>query len=230
MTPPPAMRTPPHEGPRVGLWIGLVALLAILVLLRVSGPQVEAFAGWIKRAGPVPFFTAMTLTPLAGVPASPFYLLAGAVFGEGFTLAATGLSILANLALAYLLTRAFPAGPLQRLRRRLDRYRPAGATSMNPWTFAALVRMAPGPTVAMKNYALGLAQVPPAPYFAVSWPLSMGYAAILILLGDSAFEGRAAGLILGAVLLALFAFALRVLYRRLRSRIAPPTTEETAAS
>ena len=86
---------------------------------------------------------------------------------------------------------------------------------MNPWVQTLLVRATPGVTMALRNYFLGLTRVPIVPYMAISWPMSMAYAAVLILLGDAAFGGFSGGAwawgVRFALLLALYGmvFGLR---------------------
>lgn len=216
----PGMATAPRIHPVAWLAGALTVLLAIY--LWRGGPDVDGWAVRIKGTGPLPFFAAMTLAPIIGIPASPFYLLAGAVFGEAGALPATGASILANLLIAYGLSRAvMRRGPFRALALRLTRHRADRAGRRpNPWLFAAFVRAAPGPTVAMKNYTLGLAGVPILPYVLVSWPFSMTYAALLILLGDSALAGRTGSLALAVALLLALGLGVRLLHHRLqRTRI-----------
>jgi uncharacterized membrane protein YdjX (TVP38/TMEM64 family) len=212
-------------------WLAGALTVALAVYLWHGGPDVDGWAVRIKSAGPLPFFAAMTFAPVVGIPASPFYLLAGAVFGERGALPATGASILANLIIAYGLSRvALRRGLLHSLTRRLARRR-ADRTSrrLNPWVFATLVRAAPGPTVAMKSYTLGLSGVPIVPYILVSWPFSMTYAALLILLGDSALDGRTDGLVLATTLILALGLGVRLLHRRLQ-RVRALTADSPGAA
>ncbi len=186
---------------------GVLLVLIVGALFAWGRHQdVEALAQRIQRQGALPFFAAMTLAPLTGLPVTPFYLLAGAVFGERVALLAASAAIAINLLSAYGLMQVAPKGVIRRLRTRfLRRTSHNRKKALNPWILTLLVRATPGPTIAMRNYFLGLSGVPILPYMVVSWPLSMAYAAALILLGDSAFEGHRTGLLAGLAALLIVA-------------------------
>lgn len=199
-----------------------VLLLASWFLLTGRGEGIaEAIAKAVGDAGWLPFFSAMTLLPLAGIPVTPFYLVGGAVFGEWACLAGTAISLLVNLSLAYAMAAGWMRNALQTLIARHGgrRMLPAFSSRRNTWLYILATRITPGPPLSVKNYMAGLAGVPFAPYMLIAWPISMGYAAGLILLGDSLTEQHWFGVLAGILVLGIFLVvmvALRSwLYRRI---------------
>src|SRR5688572_11119184 len=100
------------------LWvIGLVVLLLVLLLIFAAlhfevRAWMDRVVETLRDAGPIPFFTAMTLLPTIGFPLSPFTLAAGPVFGPtmgvGWVVVCGILAITVNVALTYwLAARAF---------------------------------------------------------------------------------------------------------------------------
>ena len=83
--------------------------------------------------------------------------------------------------------------------------------------FILLVRITPGIPYFLQNWTLGLAGVKRMPFIILTVAIQMVYAAGFVILGRSAFEGRA-GLAIGAVALLVFAsiFA-RIVHLRLKS-------------
>lgn len=211
---------------KTAIQASVIVLLVLLIFRWGHNRDIEAYLHGIKQAGPAPFFLAMTLAPLAFVPATPFYLLAGAVFGDTLALFVTGLSILLNLAIAYAFTRFTARGLLRRATERFRRRAGSTMPHMNPWLFCAIVRATPGPTVAMKSYLLGTTRTPLLPYLVVSWLLSMLYAMGVILMGDSAMEGRWAGVLAGAGVLVALSAGLYAFRRWTQRRLAGARTLE----
>ncbi len=185
----------------------LVLLPASWLLLtgRAEGAA-ETVAEAIGAAGWLPFFSAMTLLPLAGLPVTPFYVIGGAVFGEWVCLLGTAISLFVNLSLAYAMAARWMRNALQALLARHGGHRmlPAFSSRRNTWLYILATRLTPGPPLSVKNYMAGLAGVPFAPYMLIAWPISMGYAAGLILLGDSLTEQHGLGILAGIIVLALF--------------------------
>jgi uncharacterized membrane protein YdjX (TVP38/TMEM64 family) len=83
--------------------------------------------------------------------------------------------------------------------------------------FTVVVRLAPGVPSWTKTYLGGLARTPFLTFFWISWPISLAYAAVFILLGDAAFSRDWRELILAAVVVA----TLILLRKFLRSRARP---------
>lgn len=179
--------------------------LAIVAYIAWTIWDYETLMAWIERARPLPFFLAMAVLPAAGLPFTPFYLLAGASFELHIAIVGTALALAANLAFCYFIGQAGLRRHLVSLFERFGYTLPdfdpdAGMSLRRTVRFTAMVKLAPGVPGFVKHYGLGAARVPFLIYFVVAMIVSGGYAVALILLGDSLFEhelGR------GAIALAL---------------------------
>jgi uncharacterized membrane protein YdjX (TVP38/TMEM64 family) len=169
-----------------------------------------------QRAGPIPFFAALAVLPLIGAPTTPFYLLAGPAFGPGIGLLGTAVSLAAQQFLGYWLARRWLHGWMERIIAR-TRFQVPEVKAENHVRFTIVVRLAPGVPSWTKTYLGGLARTPFLTFFWISWPISLAYAAVFILLGDAAFSRDWRELILAAVVVA----TLILLRKFLRSRARP---------
>lgn len=192
-------------------------LLGGVMLAGRGNNRAEAIVEAIRDIGQLPFFAGMTLLPLIGFPVTPFYLLGGAVFGEWHALLATAISLATNLVLSYAIAHRWMRRQLTDLLARRGRSLP-DARKRNVWLYAAAIRLAPGPSLCVKNYLVALANVPLKPYLIISWPIGMGYAAGLIIVGDSLIDRRGIGLAVGALILIMLGSLLAFLRIRIRSR------------
>jgi uncharacterized membrane protein YdjX (TVP38/TMEM64 family) len=146
--------------------------------------------GWIERARPFPFFSALAVLPLIGLPVTPLFVLAGASFGVKIGIAGSLAAIGANLIVCYFIGRRMRA-PLESLFRRFDFRLPNIAEShTSPTRFALGVKLAPGVPTFVKNYALGLIGIPFRIYFGISMLITGVYAILLVVLGESLLEHR----------------------------------------
>lgn len=196
--------------------LGFLVLFGWLLLFWRGDRGVAALVEAVRAAGWLPFFAAMTLFPLAGFPVTPFYLLGGAVFGEWWCLLGTGVSLLVNLLLAYALSVSWLRDALQSLlARRGGRDKLPRFEGRNAWLYVLAIRVTPGPPLSVKSYLAGLAGVPLRPFLLVSWPIAMGYAAGLIVLGDSMTEQRWFGVLAGVLLIAVFLGLMWTVRKRL---------------
>ncbi|MGH7944092.1 MAG: TVP38/TMEM64 family protein [Opitutaceae bacterium] len=180
------------------LWALGVAIVAIAALLFVAAGRFEVRARMnevvetVRDAGPVPFFTAMTLLPTVGFPLSPFTLAAGPVFGPtmgvGWVVLCGIGAITLNVALTYWLAaralRPVAEWAVRRLGYRLPAVQPHAA-----WLAIIILRTVPVTPFCVQSILLGLARVPFGPYMLVSIVVPSAYATALILLGDSLMRG-----------------------------------------
>jgi uncharacterized membrane protein YdjX (TVP38/TMEM64 family) len=164
--------------------LAAVAIAALLVLLWSVWDH-EAVMSWVERAPPIPFFGVMALLPAIGVPITPFFILAGATFGKQLGLLGSAIALAVNLVGCYSVARRLRPW-IEKLLRRLGQELPdLGDRERSPWRFTLALKLAPGVPQFVKNYALGVAGVPFALYFAASLVITGFYGAGLILLGDS---------------------------------------------
>ncbi len=211
---------------------GLI-VVGLLLWWLWHGWDSRALMEWKERIPPWAFFALMAILPALGFPTTPLYLVAGAAFGTVTgvvgTLAATG----GNLALTYWIANSG-------LRPLLLRWlagaglRPPELDQGREWRLIVLVKLTPGVPSFLKNYLLGLAGVPFAPYWAISFVIAGSYATALVVLGESFLEhdpGQAV-----YALLALAALAAAVVWwrrrhsREAKSRKVPSPPEEPGGS
>jgi uncharacterized membrane protein YdjX (TVP38/TMEM64 family) len=174
---------------------------------------------WKAEAGVVPFFAVMALVPALGVPMTPFFLLAGATFGERVGIIGSLTALALNLILCYELAGSKLRPLIARLFRRLGYALPDldEAEGKRALRFTLFVKAAPGLPAWAKNYVLGMARVPFPVYFVVSMVVTGLYGAAVIVLGDSVLghDVDRSVVVAGAVVLA----AAVVWWARRRSRL-----------
>lgn len=190
-------------------------ILAVTALVVVGWAlwrlDVEEFVDETAAAGPLPFFAALAVLPAIGFPTTPLFLLAGAAFGTVVGIVGTILSMTINLAMIYWLAGGY-------LRRMIEthllvrfRYTLPDLSRVGAWRFTLLIKLAPGVPSFIKNYVAAIAGVPAKPYFGVLWPLTMLYAAAVILLGDSLHDGDHSMTVVAVASLIVLLIALKLL-------------------
>lgn len=182
------------------------ALFAVAVvgtaLLVWSVWDHDAWLAWMQQARPLPFFAVMAIVSVLGVPVTPLFVLAGVTFGTRIALAGSLAAVAVSLAACYWIARGLRV-PMKRLLRRFRWELPNLAERKgSAIRFTVAVKLAPGIPHFVKNYALGVAGVPFATFFAVAMLVTGGYASALVVLGRSMFDHRAAGLWIAVVLIA----------------------------
>jgi uncharacterized membrane protein YdjX (TVP38/TMEM64 family) len=197
------------------VYLSLLALVVIGIGLWLWRPTagLEDVLNMFKRAGPIPFFAALIVLPLAGMPTTPFYLLAGPAFGPGIGLFGTAIALAVQQVIGYWLARRWLHGWMERILAR-TRFQVPEVKPENHVRFTLVVRLAPGVPTWTKNYLGGLARTPFLVFFWISWPIALVYAAGFIILGDAAFSRDWRELTLAVMLVAV----LIVLRKFLRSR------------
>lgn len=168
---------------RIMVLAGAVVIAALGAWIWLAWDR-ESFLAWKREAGPAPFFTALAIMPMFGFPTTPFFLMAGATFGVVVGLAGSALSLAVNLALCYWIARSGLRRVLEAWLAR-TRYELPEVTPGREFQFTLLVKMTPGIPTFIKNYLLGLSGVPFTIYFAVSFTVTLAYAAAFIVLGES---------------------------------------------
>jgi uncharacterized membrane protein YdjX (TVP38/TMEM64 family) len=200
-----------------GPWIGRVAwagAIAGLIYLAWSVWDHDAVTQWLGNARPLPFFTAMALLPMFGLPMTPFFIIAGASFGARTGAVGSLLALSANLVGCYALAQ-WIRPLLTRVLRRAGHAPPdfrGGARGAVRFTMA--VKLAPGVPAFVKSYGLAMAGVPFPIYFALSILITGGYGIAVIMLGDSLFDHDARQLLLAGGLLVLLALGIWWIRRR----------------
>jgi uncharacterized membrane protein YdjX (TVP38/TMEM64 family) len=174
---------------------------------------------WVRGLGPWPFFTLMTLLPAIGAPLSIFTLTAGPLFapvmGLPMVVLLALLSLAVNLALTYALARWMLRPWLERLCVWLGFGIPEVAEN-DRRALVLLVRVTPGTPYMLQSYLLGMAKIPFALYFMISWAVVSLYACAFILFGDALVQGRGKQVLLAASLFVALTVAVRFLRKRMQ--------------
>lgn len=106
------------------------------------------------------------------IPAWFFPLVAGAVFGFAWGLAAAAVSAVAAAVIAFIVARYVLHGPVEKLARRNPTFKAVDqAVAKEPWKVVALLRLSPVLPSGMKSYFLGLTCVDLASY---AWASAAG--------------------------------------------------------
>jgi uncharacterized membrane protein YdjX (TVP38/TMEM64 family) len=209
-------------------WIlAVVVLLAGAALYAAAShydlrARMDRVVEWVRDAGPVPFFTAMTFLPAVGFPLSAFTVIAGPVFGPtlgvGAVVLLTILTISINVALSYWLAARALRPVAEWLVRRLG-YRLPEVPRHAAWMTILVVRIVPSP-FCIQSILLGLARVPFGPYLLVSITVPSAYATAVIVMGDALMRGDRWALLAAAALFAIVGTILHVMRKRLRGSAA----------
>jgi uncharacterized membrane protein YdjX (TVP38/TMEM64 family) len=204
-----------------------VAMLALAVAaLFVASRHVDAdtVRAWQEKTPYLPFFGALALLTLVGVPATPFYLVAGAAYGVLPALAGTAAALALHLLLAHRIAATGLRPVLERWLAR-TRYNLPDENTAKGLRFAILIRLVPALPWFLKNYLLCLAGLPFTTYFTVSMASSMLYATPLIILGESAFERDLWEVVGWMAVLVLLLLAARFAARRLPEAAKPEKSD-----
>lgn len=198
----------------------MLAAIAALVILAWSIWDSATLASWQHDAAPLPFFAAMAVLPMLGLPITPFFVLAGATFGTRLGLVGSGLALGLNLAVSYWLAHTAIRPWLESLLRRLGYELPDyEKNKKGAVRFTFSVKLAPGIPAFVKNYGLGASGVPFPLYFGASMLTTGLYAAVLILLGESLFEHDLNRTVVAGAVIVVAALGLWWWRRSARSRV-----------
>jgi len=205
------------------------AVLAVAGILVVRGVDLKGLLdqglALIRDAGPLAFFTAMTLGPACGVPMLAFSLPAVSLFGPRFgtvpvLLMALG-AMTANFILTYALARRGLRPLLEAIVNRLG-YKLPQVESGDAVDLVVLVRVTPGIPFFMQNYLAGLAQVPFGKYVVVSliitWPINTAF----MLFGDALLHGKGKLALLGLCAVLALSAGTHLVRKHYARRAAPP--------
>lgn len=197
--------------------LAVLGLLAGVGLLWVGGWQIdpETLHAWQQDAPVLPFFTALTLLPLVGVPTTPFFMVSGAAYGILTSLIGTAIALSVNLLLSFGIARGGLSPLLRRILARTGHTLP-DLDEKRELHFTLMVRMIPAMPNFVKNYLLCLAGISFPLYFGVSLIISLLYAAPFIILGESILEKDSSDLIVALVLLAALGVIGHLVRKRMR--------------
>jgi uncharacterized membrane protein YdjX (TVP38/TMEM64 family) len=162
--------------------------------------SIEAGLTVLRDAGPLAFFTAMSLLPAAGCPMIAFTLTAGTAFagqlGLPLVLVCCGVALAVNMSLTYWLAAVALRPWLEQMIAR-TRYKVPELNEADHAELTLIVRITPGPPFFLQSYLLGLARVRFITYLWVSWAVVMPMSVGFVVFGDAILHGKARVAFLG---------------------------------
>lgn len=206
--------------------VGLLLVAVVGLALRgVGWAQLKEW--WtraltlLQEAGPLAFFTAMTVLPMFGFPLSAFTLTAGQAFGGQLTLvgvlAACAVSVAINLSISYWLARRWLRPLVEKLITRAG-YKVPVVPQADQFELTLLLRITPGPPFFFQNYLLGLAGIPFRLYFLVSWTFVMIQGGGVVIFGKYLKEGKGGGIMIGASVIVAVVLIVHIVRRHYAKR------------
>lgn len=195
------------------LWRWLLPVLAtgiallLLIYLIPGGPRDWLAFIMDRETHPALFILLMILLPMFGFPISPFLLLLGIKFGPYLAIGITTLIFAFHLALSYLLTHSFLRPQIVNLLAK-TRYQIPRIQAERHLSFSILFMAVPGLPYAVKNFALAVLNIPFVIFFPVGLAANFVLALPFIGLGYSLLENPVMSLVLLAILIAGYIFAL----------------------
>jgi len=180
--------------------------------------MVDLFLEFLRGLPIWSFLAALALLPLVGMPLSPLWILAGVTYGFWTGLGLIIVAMAMNFALAYFIAKRWMHGPLTRLfHSRGIRIPEARAGEYIKLTIA--VRLMPFVPQFMQSYLLGLANIPFPTYYFFSFPSQIAYAVGFLLIGDSLFNTKIGGIILGLSILCTVALLVGIARERVTNEV-----------
>ncbi len=207
---------------------GVVVLGAALWWLRSRGydarQALDTLLANVRELGPWPFFTLMAVMPAVGAPISIFTLTVGPLFapvlGMPLVLGLAFLSIGVNLMLTYVLARWLLRPWVERVCSWLG-FRIPDVAEADHRSLVILVRVTPGTPFVLQNYLLGMARIPVASYFTISWVIASLYACAFIIFGDAVAHGKGKGVLIGLSLLVALTVGVNFLRKKTQRNNVP---------
>jgi uncharacterized membrane protein YdjX (TVP38/TMEM64 family) len=206
------------------LLVGLLVVLLVVVGIWVFRTELKELAvrgwGWIREAGPAPYFAAMSLVPL---PLAWFTVPAGELFAAQLTvagvIAAAMAAVVGQLSLSYAVARYALRPAVERLVQRRG-YTVPRVTRDNAVSVVLLVRLLPGPPMILGSCTLAVAEVPFAIYLGLSSLVALPWVCAGVILGHGLLNGHFALAATGVGLMVALVIAVRLISRRWKTRAA----------
>lgn len=207
----------PTSARRVTAAFAVITVAAVAVVLWRTW-QDGSLGARMSDMSPLPFFALLALLPALGMPVTPLYILAGALFGVRVGILGTLVALAVNLVVCHRVAHSALRPRLLSVLSRFDRALPdyAAREVRQAVRFTLLVKFAPGLPTFAKNYILGLSGVPFGIYFGLSMVINGLYAVLLVVFGEAMLDHDAGGAVLPIVVLALMGLGVLVWHRRRR--------------
>ena len=206
----------------VMLGVGAVIACGLgFLLLRQIG--VDTALGWVKEiwerlqaAPPIVFFGAMAILTVFPVPLTPFYIVAGPLFGVLTSLLWIPPAIVLNNLIAYTLTTSLLRPWLQKIVAKRGLSIPTFKSRKEQNLFIAMVRITPGFPYFLQSLVLGLAGVERLPFLVISLAVHMIFVVGFLVLGRSAFNGEYGVAVIAIALIVAVSICARFAHQRLK--------------
>lgn len=163
---------------------------------------------------PAFFILGLALCPLAPIPVSPLWVLAGMRFGPVGGIMVSAIGLLLNFSIAYVLSKHLFRRQIEWFLKRWKVRIPVVPAS-DQTKFTLLVRIVPGNPLVVQNYLLGLVGVRFSTYFIVGLLVQMFYACGFVIFGEAVFEGRVGLLLFAVLLIVSIGIGIKLIAKRL---------------
>jgi uncharacterized membrane protein YdjX (TVP38/TMEM64 family) len=205
----------------VMLSVGAVIACGLgFLLLREIG--VDTALGWVaetwehlQAAPPIVFFGAMAILTVFPIPLSPFYIVAGPLFGILPSLLWIPPAIVLNNLIAYTLTTSLLRPWIQKVVTKRGHSIPTFKSRKEQNLFIAMVRITPAFPYFLQSLVLGLAGVERLPFLVISLAVHMIFPVGFVVLGRSAFDGEYGVAAIAIALIVAVSICARLAYQRL---------------
>jgi uncharacterized membrane protein YdjX (TVP38/TMEM64 family) len=170
----------------------------------------------LQSAPPIVFFGAMSLLTIFPVPLTPFYIVAGPLFGILPSLLWIPPAIVLNNLIAHALTTSFLRPWLQGIVTRRGQSIPTFRSKRDQSLFIAMVRITPGIPYFLQSLVLGLAGVDRMRFLVISLSVHMVYVVGFVVLGRAAFDGKYTVAVVAIALIVIASTCARFAHQRLK--------------
>lgn len=222
--PPSRTRRAPRR--RVKLLALLLVVLVAFFLVEVVNVEWSTMPDVLARVDRSVALVLMATLPIVGLPISPVYVGAGAIFGPALgALVVMGVTIV-HLLVTYALARTVLRGAIARWQKKWSRRLPVVPPGEQVTLVAMIVIMPALPYIA-RNALLAFAGVPLRLLLLVAVPLYTLRSLVSIFLGDVGRDPSRNALLTLAVVFLVKLSLSALLFARLRRRCGPPPGEES---
>ncbi len=206
----------------VGGAIAVCALIGVLYWQGISPAEVmqgmRSLQTAVSRMHPAAFTVSAAFLTAVGLPATPFFIMAGFAYGHVQGLIVGTLVLLLNDVLTYWVAARFFRARISRWFHRKGLRMPEVAAEDHV-RMVLLARLIPGLPLIAQNYGLGLARVPFQTFLLASLPVQIPVMAAYMLSGGALFEGEHGILFIGISLIVVVGIIGRIVQRRHVARV-----------
>lgn len=215
----------------LGVGAAIAGLLGFWFLREIG---LDTALGWVEAAWeqlqsapPIVFFGVMAVLTVFPVPLSPFYIVAGPLFGVLPSLLWIPPAIVVNNLIAHALTTSFLRPRLVSIVERRGHTIPTFKSTKEQNFFIAIVRITPGVPYFLQSIVLGLAGVGRWRFILISLPFHMVYVVGFVVLGRSAFDGNYGVAVAAFALIIVASVVARFAHQRMKQEPNPKESDSS---